>query len=606
MIRNLLFILFTGLFKRIPGIAAAHKRSKQLLSDNYKKHLDFRFIRITGFNSLQFSSFSFCDEVKGISISAKSIKLKIRFTGLIQRTNLISCIEMADGEIKMSLQQSPPSSGKNQSDMSGNIERICKRAIHQLLNITDKLPHRLHLSQVNIFQGLTEKRGLYLSDFTLNSPSFKIDGTIKNGSSAHQFIADGILKKEKYGKFNSKVLLKTDIKIYPGKQQDVFPLQVSGVLEQQNEDLINYSMDCFGTNLLLNGEPVIHSSSGSSGLQISLNGCLKGCGFFINNTSFYKFNYLSGTFSWRHTFGEQPNVEIGFQLSRCKMDDILNSFPGIYSKGLFTSTFSGTFAIDSTLKIALKHPFKYSFDLSIDKDLCVVDPGTFDLHYLKQAFTHTFYNNEKPFAELSLSESNPNFLPLDKISDYLKKVLVFTEDRHFYSHKGIDFDGLELAIVTNLANRKISRGGSTITMQLMRNLFLHHRRTAGRKLEEIILAWLVEEYYKINKDRLLEIYLNIIEFGPGIYGIGHAADFYFGKHAEDLSVSESLVISYMVPRPIHFYNAVKSGSAILVENLRKHFHAVSAEMVQKGLISKDELQQIQYEPTIDQLFSRVL
>src|SRR5206468_9824668 len=110
----------------------------------------------------------------------------------------------------------------------------------------------------------------------------------------------------------------------------------------------------------------------------------------------------------------------------------------------------------------------------------------------------------------------------------LSDLVIICEDPNFYEHKGIDDYAIQLAILHNFKLRKFSRGASTITMQLVRNLFLGHHKNISRKLEEFIIAWLLEKHASLKKERILEIYLNIIEFGYNVYGISEASLYYFG------------------------------------------------------------------------------
>src|SRR6185436_3724617 len=123
------------------------------------------------------------------------------------------------------------------------------------------------------------------------------------------------------------------------------------------------------------------------------------------------------------------------------------------------------------------------------------------------------------------------------------KVIICTEDPSFYTHNGIDVYLLGYSITTNIINKKFLWGGSTITMQLARNLFLNHNNNIFRKIEELMLTLLMENIAGLSKERILEIYLNIIEWGPDIYGLKEASAFYFSRHPKDLNLTESLVLS---------------------------------------------------------------
>ena len=102
---------------------------------------------------------------------------------------------------------------------------------------------------------------------------------------------------------------------------------------------------------------------------------------------------------------------------------------------------------------------------------------------------------------------------------------------------------------TNIKEKRFARGGSTISMQLVKNVFLTRNKTLARKIEEAIIVWLIENENLVSKQRMYEVYLNIIEWGPGIYGINQASHFYFNKRPPDLNLQESVYLASIVPHP---------------------------------------------------------
>ncbi|MBF0491488.1 MAG: monofunctional biosynthetic peptidoglycan transglycosylase [Deltaproteobacteria bacterium] len=136
---------------------------------------------------------------------------------------------------------------------------------------------------------------------------------------------------------------------------------------------------------------------------------------------------------------------------------------------------------------------------------------------------------------------------LDKISKHLQEAVLIGEDDTFFEHDGIDTDALESAWEANLKKKRIVRGGSTITQQLVKNLYLDASKNPLRKIKEIILALWMEKV--LEKKRILEIYLNVIEWGKGIYGAQAASHFYFKKDAENLNSEEAAYLAAIIPNP---------------------------------------------------------
>ena len=136
---------------------------------------------------------------------------------------------------------------------------------------------------------------------------------------------------------------------------------------------------------------------------------------------------------------------------------------------------------------------------------------------------------------------------LKDLPPYLPKAFIAIEDRRFYSHYGVDPIGIVRAAVTNVLHRGVSQGGSTLTQQLAKNLFLTQERTLQRKLQEVELALWLER--KHSKAEILELYLNRVYFGSGAYGVEAAAQRYFGKSAKNVTVAEAAMLAGLVKSP---------------------------------------------------------
>lgn len=144
----------------------------------------------------------------------------------------------------------------------------------------------------------------------------------------------------------------------------------------------------------------------------------------------------------------------------------------------------------------------------------------------------------------------------ERISPYLKKAVILAEDDNFYSHGGYDLDAIEKAAKINWRKKRIVRGASTITQQLSRNLFLSSSKNPARKTKEFLIALKLER--ELSKDRILEIYLNVVEWGNGIYGAEAAARHYFNHSAATLSKHEAAFLASILPRP-RFYDKHRGG-----------------------------------------------
>jgi len=148
---------------------------------------------------------------------------------------------------------------------------------------------------------------------------------------------------------------------------------------------------------------------------------------------------------------------------------------------------------------------------------------------------------------------------LSDVPDALIKALVATEDTRFYSHRGLDYRGIARALYRNVRSGKILEGGSTLTQQLAKILFLTPERSYLRKIKEMALALKIEQRY--TKQEILNLYLNQIYFGSGAYGVEAAAQTYFGKQAKDLSLAECALLAG-IPRSPKYYSPSSRAKAL--------------------------------------------
>jgi membrane peptidoglycan carboxypeptidase len=175
------------------------------------------------------------------------------------------------------------------------------------------------------------------------------------------------------------------------------------------------------------------------------------------------------------------------------------------------------------------------------------------------------------------------FTPYAQITDYLKNALLTTEDPLFFSHRGFYEEAFRQSIATNFVAGRFKRGGSTISMQLVKNLFLTRNKTIARKLEEVLIVWMIENGRLIDKQRMFEVYLNIIEWGPNVYGVTDAARFYFDKFPSELNLGESIFLASIVPKPKRFKNSFLPD-AELKPYMHKYFKLIGGLMVRRGKV----------------------
>lgn len=193
---------------------------------------------------------------------------------------------------------------------------------------------------------------------------------------------------------------------------------------------------------------------------------------------------------------------------------------------------------------------------------------------------------------------NANWAPISSVPSSLKKAVVAAEDANFYSHGGVDHEAIREALKADLRQGRFVRGGSTITQQVAKNLFLSREKTISRKLKEYVLARRIDE--ALSKNRILELYLNVVELGPMVYGVGHASRYYFGKAPQDLSVRESAFLAAMLPGP-RIYNPYRNFGRVVRRSDR-----ILRRMFAARMISEEEYRAARDEtPNVERITRKV-
>jgi monofunctional glycosyltransferase len=167
--------------------------------------------------------------------------------------------------------------------------------------------------------------------------------------------------------------------------------------------------------------------------------------------------------------------------------------------------------------------------------------------------------------------------PIGKISRYLRAAVVYAEDANFYTHDGVDWNAIEHALDKNLETGELTVGGSTITQQLAKNLYLSPSRNPIRKVREMLMAFSLEDH--LTKTRILELYLNVVEWGDGIFGAEAASQHWFGHSAQTLSPSEAARLAIALPNPF------TRDPTVRTEQLRKKAVRIVRLLRMQGLIN---------------------
>lgn len=289
----------------------------------------------------------------------------------------------------------------------------------------------------------------------------------------------------------------------------------------------------------------------------------------------------------KYTLSPDKIYEVKLHADEQDAQAVLDAFP----QGLFESLdglkVKGKVKYDLNFYLDSKNPDSLKFSSSLTPNgFKILKWGKTNLQKINETFIYTPYEYGKPMRDIVIGPSNPNFTPLGQISSNYKNALLTAEDPSFFSHKGFVEESIRKSFVINYKEKKFVRGGSTISMQLVKNVFLSRQKTLSRKAEEILIVWLIENNRLISKERMLEVYFNIIEMGKNIYGIGEASHQYFGKSPASLTIGEGIFLANIVPRPkIAMFKFNGDGS--LKGYMLPYFKYMGRIMANRGLTPQD-------------------
>lgn len=315
----------------------------------------------------------------------------------------------------------------------------------------------------------------------------------------------------------------------------------------------------------------------------------------IDSTSTVYLNRIKFNPFVKYSVEKDTTYQLKAKIPPMRAQDFIVSLP----EGLFTNfegmEAEGTFGYTLDFMYNKNKPSALVFDSSLKKDgLKIIKYGAADLDKLNGTFTYRAIDNGREQRPVVVGPSNPNYTPINSISPYLRKAVLTSEDPSFFSHKGFITEAFKQSIIKNIKTKKFTRGASTISMQLVKNAFLTREKTLSRKLEEILLVYILENNNITSKQRMLEVYFNIIEWGPNVYGIGEASRFYFQKHPSELTLDECVYLASIIPRPKAFmwqfneYGNLKSYA-------ERHNKFIKNIMLRRGLlIPEDTIAQTGY------------
>jgi hypothetical protein len=283
---------------------------------------------------------------------------------------------------------------------------------------------------------------------------------------------------------------------------------------------------------------------------------------------------------------EHFGLSLAVDIAPAACQALLDSTPQGLLPTVRAARLTGTFGATSRVVFDTRTIDKLVLDYQID-DRCKISevPRDLDRERFTSSFTYRTYHPDGTPSDTTTGPGTTSWTDLDNISPFMIAAVLTTEDGAFYKHHGFNHSAIRNSTAANLKARRFVRGASTITMQLAKNLFLSREKTLSRKIEEVILTDYLEQAFR--KDDMMELYLNVIEFGPDIYGVTQAADYYFGRKPEELNLPECFFLASIMPSPIRYGKLRDKGQ--VSEGWMKHIQTLMEIAAKNNKVTRAEL-----------------
>lgn len=497
--------------------------------------------------------------------------------------------------------------GRKQKNTEDSLEKRNYAAAFSRLStaVFEKIPVSVKITDLTVsYQKNRHKVSFHIDRFLIDHHAFHSSVRVTERDTVKNWIISGILDNERrsagfrlYSSVNEKISVPFIGFNYKAAMAfDTLTFRVSE--EDKGDDLFHVRGMVILRGLDLQQEKISANKVAFDrlGLEYAVN---IGSDYFeVDSSTQVFFNRLS--FHPYLRYRAKPTKQITFSIIKPDFpaEELFSSLP----EGLF-STLKGirvngnlSFNLGFFVDLSLPDSLLFNVDLKRNR-FDVLSYGDAGLTRLNESFEYTAYERGIPELSFYLGPENPDFRPLNKISPFLQISVLNSEDPGFYQHRGFIPDAFRESMIQDIKERRFARGGSTITMQLVKNVFLNRNKTIARKLEEILLVWLIENQQLCSKERMFEVYLNIIELGPHVYGANEAAHFYFKKEASKLNLQESIFLASIIPKPRWFmYSFDETGH--LNQSTKDFFGLLSGKMLKKGQISQDEFDHLVPDVTL--------
>jgi len=594
----LILLLATGLIafsKRQYLLENAVNKAKLKARTAYNLDVKIGSASFTGLTTVNLKDITIVPFDRDSLLHIKHFQVSVKVWPLLIGNVKFSTILMEDGKLNLTSIKGVRNFEflfKKQKDSTRTSKANLADFAHNLVNqFLYKIPDDLNLTNFDIaFRDDSNRLNLQIPKATIESGKLYSTILVNNGYAtwhiagnvntskknvALQLYADG--KKVELPFIQKKYGLKLNF--------DTIGTELKK--EEQNGGETQIFSSCFVRNLLINHPKIASNDIVVPNASVDANVFVGENYVSVDSSSVIHLKNVSANPFIKITLNPTKIYELKLHTNWLEAQALFNSFPGGLFESLAGIKVSGKLKYGLNFYLNTKVPDNVLFDSNLEKEnFRVLQYGETDLTKLNQVFVYTPYEKGKPMPPRTVGPSNPNFTPLERISPNLRNAVMTSEDPSFYRHHGFVEESIRKSIATDFKEKQFKRGGSTISMQLVKNVFLSRQKTLARKIEEILIVWIIENNNVSTKNRMLEVYFNIIEWGRNVYGIGEASRYYFGKSPADLTIGESIYLASIVPKPKSgLYSFEPDGS--LRPSLHGYFNLIGRLMASKGYTPPD-------------------
>lgn len=598
-------IIFIFILLVVVGYIAYTKREALLKKElakaeagaKQKYNLDIKIgaANFNGLNTVDFSDISIVPKDRDSLLSIKKLSITVKLFPLIYGDVKLADVLLEDGHLNLSDTNHVKNFDflfKKRKDSTQQRKSSLSTLANNLMNeFLYKIPDNLDLKNF-LFTFKKDSTTLRLLTTTATIKDGRLTSTIKVNGNESTWHFDGKMHP------SDKDI---DVKLYaegkkvelPFIQQkyntilsfDTIGTRLERVEHSSDETRIYGSWSI--TNLLINNRKLAEGDITIPSASIDANVFVGDNYISLDSSSTIHLRKITGHPYIKYTLSPVKIYELRMNTGWMNAQDMFDSFPGGMFESLQGIKVRGKLNYSLNFFLDTANPDSVQFNSSLNKDnFHILQFGKTDLTKLNRPFVQTPYEPKDPAPPFTVGPSNPDYTPLQDIAIDTRNAVMTSEDPSFYSNNGFVEESIRKSIATDFKKKKFSRGGSTISMQLIRNTFLDRDKNLSRKAEEILLVWLIENDHLMTKDRMLEVYFNIVEWGYHIYGIGAAARYYFGKTPAELSLGESIFLASILPRPkAGLYEFMPDGT--LRPGLHGYFNLIGNLMAGHGKAQRD-------------------